>query len=160
VRSVKPFVLAGLAIGSVIGLSTGVAAGGNAVNGVFVFGPIGAVVGWLFARQGNRENPGTEIPLNLTEPPLQPLQSDGLSLIEKTIHAVLAFGASMWNVQIYVLHSLGLLPSFVEKPWLFFVLAIVVSIPFPPILGVYLFAYLGALQFGMSEKTEYRANIT
>ena len=157
---ILPYVLAGMGIGSFVGLSTGVAAGGDAVNGIFVFGPIGAFIGWLLARRGHLENPTLEPIADGIEPKLQPNAHEGPPLPSRVFHAVFVLFASFWNAHISVLQACSVLPIFIQKPWLFFVLGILISIPFPPFLGVYFFAYLGALHFQMSEKTGYRANIT
>jgi hypothetical protein len=152
--------LAGLGIGSFVGLSTGVAAGGDAVNGVFVFGPIGAFIGWPLARHRHLEQIPVEIVADSDDPKIQLAAHEGPPFARKVLLAVFVFFASLWNAHIYLLQTCSVLPIFMQKPWLFFVLGIVISIPFPPFLGVYLFAYLGASHFGMSEKTSYRANIT
>ena len=157
---ILPLVLAGLGIGSFIGLSTGVAAGGDAVNGVFVFGPIGAFIGWLLSRREHLEDTSLEPVADSVETKLQPGAHQDPPLASKVFHAVFVLFASLWNAHISLLQACSVLPTFIQKPWLFFVLGILFSIPFPPFLGVYFFAYLGASHFGMSEKTNYRATIT
>ena len=152
----KLYVLAGLGIGSLIGISTGVAAGGDAINGAFVFGPIGAIIGWLFALSGGPK-PTVQMPAT---PELQAKIPEPLSLSGKLLDVVFVVFASLWNAHIDLLSFLRVLPTFVEKPWLFFVMAVVISAVFPPFLGIYLFAYLGASHFGLSETTSYRATIT
>ena len=157
---ILPFVLAGLGIGSFIGISTGVAAGGDAVNGIFVFGPIGAFIGWLLARRGHPEQTMMEAVADVNEPNVLSAIKAEPPLVSKVLHAVFVLFASLWNAHISLLQACSVLPIFIQKPWLFFVLGILISLPFPPFLGVYFFAYLGASHFGMSEKTRYRANIT
>lgn len=46
--SILIFALLGFFVGSFVGASMGVAFSGDAVNGAVVFGPIGAVIGFLF----------------------------------------------------------------------------------------------------------------
>ncbi|MCW1950423.1 MAG: hypothetical protein KIH44_003530 [Octadecabacter sp.] len=48
VTSILTSAIVGFFVGSFIGASMGVAFGGGAVNGAVVFGPIGAVIGFLF----------------------------------------------------------------------------------------------------------------
>lgn len=155
-----PYALAGLAIGSFIGLSTGVVASGGGVNGIFVFGPIGAFIGWLLSKRGNTKDLGIAT-LSIGSVPEQPkLPMLEPPLATKVLHAVFVFFALVWNAHVYALDKVSVLPTFIQKPWLFFVLGIVISIPFPPLLGIYFCAYLGASHFGMSENTGYHARIT
>jgi hypothetical protein len=53
-KTVVIWTVAGAVIGLIGGLGLGVAGYGTAVSGVYVFGPIGAIVGFLGGRQSLR----------------------------------------------------------------------------------------------------------
>ncbi|MEQ8390361.1 MAG: hypothetical protein RIB30_05165 [Thalassospira sp.] len=46
-------IVAGFLLGIVVGMSTGVAGFGNAINGAYVFGPLAAIIGGLIGSKLN-----------------------------------------------------------------------------------------------------------
>ena len=159
------FVIGGALIGLFLGSSTGVAMMGTAYNGAIIFGPLGAFIGWLVSKR-NEKKAG--------EPPLKPSpstgnenQSENKSNVASNIGAdtanvfisVLTILATVWNFHIDLLEMIKILPVFQDKPWLFFVLAVVVSAFFPPFIAVYFICYLGAAHFGVKPENGYRSSI-
>ena len=155
----SPFVIGGALIGLFLGSATGVAMLGTAYNGAVVFGPLGAFIGWLISKKNNQD---------VENLPLKPSSSNGnetdvasnLGASAASVFiSALTILATVWNFHIDLLEMLKLLPTFQEKPWLFFVLAVVVSAIFPPFLAVYFVCYLSANRFGIEPENGYRASI-
>jgi hypothetical protein len=156
----------GAAIGIFLGGSVGVASGGTAYNAALLFGIFGAFVGWLIGlvidqskeqpldqNLGRDDKNGTgesEVPLDTGSKP---------TAADELLRAAFIILATCWNFHIDILKNLSILPVFVEKPWLFFVFPLVVTVFFPPFAVIYFVCYLGASQFTMSADTEYRSII-
>jgi len=151
------FLLGGAAIGLFLGLSTGVAMQGTAYNGAIVFGPLGALIGWLIS--GN-EIEKMEEPRPTTESESEAIVSFDFEKWATSIFLVmLAIFATVWNFHIDLLKMVRLMPYFREKPWLFFVMALVLSVLFPPFIVPYLVCYFSASHFGLTYENGYRASI-
>src|SRR6056297_2841024 len=146
------FVLSGAGLGFFLGSSMGIAAGGTAFNAVWLFVPLGAFIGWLLesrnlAIENNDEETSSEVQ-DANEAALA--KDPQLNAFQAVAQAALAILASVWNFQIDLLATLGVLDAFVRQPLLFAGLCIVASILFPPILPIYFFAWLGAIHFGIN----------
>ena len=163
------YTIAGVAIGLFVGSSMGIATGGAAYNGAVFLGPLGGFVGWLISIAGKtvtkpdaEETDGKVIshpePINYQSSGHPSEGSSSTSPEPTNIYiAGLAILATVWNFHIEVLKMVNLLPIFLNKPWLFAALSVVVSVFFPPFLIVYFFAYLGASHFGASAENGFIA---
>ncbi|UWQ99031.1 hypothetical protein K3729_16720 [Rhodobacteraceae bacterium S2214] len=148
-------IIAGALFGLFIGSSMGLAFGGSAYNAAWFFTPLGAFIGWLVHKSSASEGVDLE----------QTRDFDALdSSAEKVGKAsaniftsLLKILASLWNFQIDLLDTLGLLQTFVKQPLLFAGLCVVISVFFPPFLVIYFLSWLGASHFGATENTKYRA---
>jgi hypothetical protein len=158
------FMLSGAGLGLFVGSSMGVAAGDTAYNAAVFLTPLGAFIGWLLSFKNQAlDAPVLEVPENTRmedisgETDSKKSERSGPQLL---VHSTMAIMASVWNFHIDLLKTLGLLSTFVRQPLFFLGLAVVVSVAFPPFLLVYFFAWLGASYFGLSEKEQYRVEIT
>ena len=130
----------GFSIGVTLGLSMGVAAGGGAVNGAIVFGPIGAVIGYLLGRQ-NIPDQSTDHLNNDTV--LDPMEiqphdenmADLTSSIENIFGAVVQILSLAWNFEMKLFKAIRLMPMLVKHPVLFAVIGLL-SLAFSPPIGV------------------------
>lgn len=156
----KALIFAGAALGFFIGSSMGVAVGGTAYNAAVFLAPLGAFIGWLLSSRNSAiSEQKTELHLQSpSETNSQHTQNDGKAqlIVGQLVHSTLAIMASVWNFQIAVLNSLGLLPTFVRQPLLFLGFCIVVSMFFPPFLVLYFCAWVAASHFGLSKEDQYR----
>lgn len=141
----------------------GVVVGGAGYNAAVFLVPLGAFIGWLLASRSSTALDHSLAPTHVETGTLADQSSEtefvfrqGAGMI---FHSALAILASIWNFQIDTLKALGLLPAFVRQPLLFAGLCIVVSMVFPPFLGLYFFAWLAANHFGLSEECQYRVTV-
>jgi len=150
--------VAGTCLGAFVGSSMGVAAFGGAVNGAWVFGPLGAFVGWLVA--GRLEKPmSSEHSTQSEQSPKLPDTDRFANAAASVFHAILLLLAYTWNFHISALKSLGILDTFVRRPLLFAGLCCVISLFFPPFLVAYFCCWLAASHFNASEDSLYFAKI-
>lgn len=160
-NKITQFVIAGALIGLFLGSSTGVAMQGTAYNGAVVFGPLGALIGWLIASNRSEkieDSPPKDESEEQTENEANVATDIGKNAAN-VFSSMLAILATIWNFHIDLLEAIGLLPIFCEKPWLFFVTAVVLSFFFPPFLAIYFVCYLGASHFGVNSENKYRVAI-
>jgi len=150
-------VVGGAAIGLFLGLSTGVAMQGTAYNGAVVFAPLGAFIGWLISSISGKKDEDPA-PTDNVENKIDSSPSFG-DTIATVYTSILTILATIWNFHIDLLDMMKLLPVFQEKPWLFLVLAVVISVFFPPFLVLYFVCYLGAAHFGIKDENGYRSDI-
>lgn len=148
----------------------GIAMSGTAFNGAYLFCPLGGFIGWLVSRKleetgetspeksPDPADPDSDDISNTKENTFDHLKSAD-TIIPLIIYSALAIAASVWNFHIDLLKVTGLLPTFVENPWLFVILCVVITFFVQPFLAIYSVAYLAASHFGASEKTDYRAVI-
>ncbi|MEZ5913339.1 MAG: hypothetical protein R3D84_14895 [Paracoccaceae bacterium] len=162
-KSSTAYMIAGAAIGLFTGASMGIAVGGTAYNASVIFAPLGAFIGWLLASRRNTSpnayHQSDKAPLYGNDQNERETGTPPRDNIAAIVHSALAILATVWNFQIDILKVLGILPAFVRQPLLFAGLCLVVSIVFPPFLGVYFFAWLAANHFGLSEETQFRVSI-
>lgn len=162
-QNTATYMSAGAAIGFIVGVSMGVAVGGAAYNAAIFFVPLGAFIGWLIASRvppSVKKSDATEIEQAASTPSqsseTEVVLREGIGMI---VHSALAIMAFAWNFHIEVLRLLGVLPTFVRQPLLFAGLCIVISVVFPPFIGIYFIAWLAANHFGLSQENQYRAII-
>lgn len=159
------------ALGSFIGLSTGVAALGGAVNGAVVFGPIGFLVGWMMPtpRVRNDGQPrsspadaGAAMPepnLGQTEAPRDDYQRVEDSLKEITLLIGRLLG-SVWNLEMRLLIAVGLMPYLVRHPWLLFGIAFVMLALAFPFGVVFTITGLAAMSYGAEPSSRFLVDPT
>ncbi|ASM71218.1 MULTISPECIES: hypothetical protein [Roseobacteraceae] len=162
-------ILVGAIVGLVLGSSMGIAVGGTAYNAMYFLAPTGAFIGWLVSRDkdadGRTSDVGTfssnsEFGLDEDSAPKSPdNKPDEKNFFMGLFWAAAALLATLWNFQIDLLERVGVLNSFVQRPLYFLALCICISLFFPPFIGLYILAWLGAHQFGISETSKYRADI-
>ncbi len=126
----------GFFIGSFLGGSMGVAAGGGAVNGAYVFGPIGAFIGYLLGQRknvskGNETYARTSRNAN-DKGPAGPEQAEELkenltetaNKAEWFFNAIVRLLCSFWNIQMGFLIRINVMPYFISMSWIFAVIGI------------------------------------
>jgi hypothetical protein len=153
--------IAGAGIGALVGSSMGVAAFGGAVNAAWVFGPLGAFVGWLVSGRLN-DRPGIQADMQSTETLNSDPQMDSPDRthpLAKVMHSALMLMAYLWNFHVAALDRAGLLDTFVRQPLLFLGFCVLISFFFPPFLGVYFFSWLASSHFNATEESRYYADI-
>ncbi|TGQ36513.1 hypothetical protein [Mesorhizobium sp. M00.F.Ca.ET.216.01.1.1] len=149
-------------LGYFIGLSTGVAALGDAVSGAFVFGPIGFVIGWLMpAKWTSAETPPTgserdpvvivaqATPDHVEQPVAEP--SD-FRRVEQSLNEVIPIIGrilgSVWNMEMKLLIAVGLMPYLVRHAWLLFGIAVVLLAVLFPLGIVFTVTGIAAMNYG------------
>ena len=157
--------MSGWFVGSTMGFVTG----GAGYNAAWVFGPLGAFVGWLVSskmEQGStavKNNDPTEHDEHGNEQeavgPSAELGDRAIKFFQDVLWSVLVLLATVWNFHIDLLEKVGFLPTFVRQPLLFPGMCIAVSLVFPPFFILYLLAWVAASTFNISEETNYRATI-
>lgn len=157
------YILSGSALGLLVGSSMGVAVGGTAYNAAYFLAPLGAFIGWLLASRkeieaGRPTESGSAQPTD-TIGPLPESAEKPTNSFAPIVHSTWVILATIWNFQIEILNTLGVLPTFVRQPLLFAGLCVVISVFFPPFLILYFFAWLGANHFGLSEENQFRSII-
>lgn len=159
------------ALGSFIGLSTGVAALGGAVNGALVFGPIGFLIGWMMPTPPVRTDwpPGDssadaddarpEAHLGQTEAPRGDYQrvEDSLKDIIPIVGRLLG---SVWNLEMRLLIAVGLMPYLVRHPWLLFGIAFVMLALVFPLGVVFTITGLAAMSYGAEPSSRFLVDPT
>lgn len=155
----------GAAMGLVVGVTTGVAGHGTAVNGAYVFAPLGALIGWLVSRGFEQGTSDTNIEGKLNQdeqsevkPNKAPSETADVAFV-KIIFAIAAFFATIWNLHINALEKLNLLGQFLDKPWLFLLLPICIGIFFPPFAIAYFVCYVAAANYGANAESNFRAKV-
>lgn len=161
----QSYTVVGFAAGAFFGISTGVAVGGDAYNGVWIFGALGALIGWLFGddRQSDQKREETlspDDPLDAADVRFQAEKKDGRSARDNSLLGVaLRMLAGIWNFHIDVLEYVGLLPLFQRNPLAFSVFPVCIIIFFQPLFLLYIMCYAAARQYGLSAEDGYRAKI-
>ncbi|WP_412504933.1 hypothetical protein [Roseovarius sp. SYSU LYC5161] len=161
-KSSTSLAIAGIGLGAFAGSSMGIVAFGGGMNAAWVFGPVGGIIGWLVSdRLGGQPNPEHQpkVELSPKDCELEKERQENTPAFAKLIASTLMLLAYLWNIHITTLEKLGLLDSFVRQPLLFLGLCILVSLVFPPFLGVYFFCWVAAVEFGAKEETRYTAQL-
>ena len=158
------FAITGAVAGVMLGSSMGIASGGSAVNAAWVFGPIGAFIGWLISTKQLAPKTQTESESGRPAPEQTPdVSSNNIkretNILSKGLEASLTILAVAWNFHIDLLHAIGILDTFIRQPMLFVGLCVVISVFFPPYLVVYFLAWLAANHFHASAETKFRAQL-
>jgi hypothetical protein len=150
--------------GCIVGLSMGVAAFGDAVNGAFVFGPIGFVIGWLLP--WSRPN----VPIHgegageTPEPrPGVVRQTSDITQVEKSVNDMMPLVgrmlAAVWNMQMKALIALGLMGHFQKYPWVFVGVALLLLALVFPLGVIFSVTGLAALHFNVSARDQFLVNL-
>jgi hypothetical protein len=156
----------GAAIGLAFGVTTGVAGYGTAVNGAYVFVPLGAFIGWLVSRGEDQGSSDTNTPNDFDQDEKSGQKLDRASAetgdlaFVKIVFVAAAFLATIWNLHISALEKLNLLGQFLDKPWLFIVLPVSIGVFFPPFAIAYFVCYVAAANYGASAESKFRANVS
>lgn len=162
----------GATIGFFMGSSTGLAFGGDAVNGGVIFGLIGAVIGFLIASSAYSSNSASEtldqspenensdaISANLeSSTPADDshqLAESAYSLLETAIN----IAGSLWNLEMVLLKKIGLMPYFVRMPWIFLVVGFSFLALLFPIGIIFALTAFAAIHFQASSKNEFSVRI-
>jgi hypothetical protein len=149
------------ACGAVVGLATGVAAFGDAVNGAVVFGPLGFLVGWLLPRNAASGNQtvaesSSKTPVDETE---SALGSQDFKNAESSIDEMVPLAGklllSIWNLQMRGLIAVGAMEHVVRRPWLLFALALVLLAVVFPIGIVFAVTGLAGFHYGASPRGKF-----
>lgn len=155
--------IAGLVVGAILGLSTGVALLGTAVNGAIIFGPIGAILGGLTAKRRaaakpqKRQTTGNFGLAEDRQPFAQTAQSENLDdAFNETVSGAKKLCFIVWNCQMRLLRACRLMDKLRAHPWLFAVIGfLLLAFAFP--IGV-VFAITGfvAGDQGVRRENDFR----
>jgi hypothetical protein len=154
----------GLMVGAcsaVVGLATGVAAFGGAVNGALVFGPLGFLVGCLLPRSATSKDqtvaePSSKTPIDEIQPAMRSQDfKNAESSIDEMVPIAGKLLVSVWNLQMRGLIAVGAMEHVVRRPWLLFVLALVLLTVVLPIGIVFAVTGLAGIHYGASPRGQF-----
>jgi hypothetical protein len=154
----------GLFIGIFFGSSIGVASGGNAVNGVYIFGPIGGFVGWLIAKKTNRANNRPSVEESQADADIQSrnnfpttYENQAIGLLHSSISFVIQFLADVWNFKMDIILKIGLMPTLKSHSWVFVVFPFVITFIIPFYAPIYVLLGVVAMSCGANAENNFRA---
>lgn len=83
------------------------------------------------------------------------MQNDALEAADGVLSGVGRLGRSIWNLEMHLLRSLGLMTYFVRAPWLLLVLGIALLVVIFPIGSVFFLTWLAALAKDPGPENEF-----
>lgn len=117
--------------GVMIGVSTGVAFSGGAVNGAYVFGPIGFLLGFLLVKKGKKDNLSARSlgEKQYTEEKKKASFEESILEMYRGFRKICCI---VWNLEMKLIKAIGLMPLFRKTGWSFVILAfLLLAVAFP-----------------------------
>lgn len=157
---ISALILGGLS--TVVGATMGVAAMGTAVSGAVVFGPLGALVGWLVGgRIGKEDN--TQEDFGADHSPIASTLQEDVRHVENAVTDassgfVRVLGA-VWNMEMRLLSAIGVMPFMQRNPSAFFVLAVALLAVVMPVGVFFVVTGMAAMNFGVRADTLFAVNL-